>query len=304
MDEAIQFCERCGRDRDAFVASRATFRDCPACGSACCPDCWNLVDGACLACAPFRLRAETSRSHVLPAPGIDGFGAVTAPPAERPAVPAQGPARPAADPYADLRDAPGTARGVDPFGRPFDPGVAGTWEATRPAARQRPREAPAAGVAPGGHAPDAWRAVVAVAEPPPPPRRRRRRSGRVAVAAVGSWIFVAALAVAALGANPGGTAVAKPTPVPAAPALRPSALPTPAPAATAKPTVTPKPKPEKAPKATPKPVRRDVAVPPAATAKPRTKATPRPEKPAVVTPPPVAPPPAPTPASTSEAPAP
>lgn len=287
MDEAIQFCERCGRDRDAFAASRAAFRDCPACGSACCPDCWNLVDGACLACAPFRLRAETSRSHVVPAPGIDGFGAATAPPAE-------GPAHPAPDPYADLRDAPGAARGVDPFGRPLGPGVPGTWEASRPAARQRPREAPAAGVAPGTHAPDAWRSVVAAAEPPPP-RRRRRRSGRVAVAAVASWIFVAALAVAALGANPGATAVAKPTLVPATPALLPSALPTPAPPATPKPTVTPKPKPQKAPKATPKPVRRDVAVPPAATAKPRTKATPRPEEPAVVTPPPVAPPPAPTP---------
>jgi hypothetical protein len=290
VDEAIQFCERCGRDRDAFAASRAAFRDCPACGSACCPDCWNLVDGACLACAPFRLRAETSRSHVVPAAGIDGYGTAAAPPAEGPAPPSERPPHPAPDPYADLRDAPGTASGIDPFGRPVDPGVLGSWEATRSTARQRPREAPAAGAAPGGPAPDAWRAVMAAADPPPP-HRRRRRSGRVAVAAVASWIFVAALAVAALGANPGATAVAKPTPVPAAPALLPTALPTPAPVATPKPTVTPKPKPQKAPKATPKPVRRDVAVPPAATAKPRTKATPRPKEPAVVTPPPIAPPP-------------
>jgi hypothetical protein len=55
VDLGTQFCERCGRDRDSFASARNEYRDCPACGAACCADCWNLVDGACLACAPFRL---------------------------------------------------------------------------------------------------------------------------------------------------------------------------------------------------------------------------------------------------------
>jgi hypothetical protein len=285
VDEAIQFCERCGRDRDAFAASRAAFRDCPACGSACCPDCWNLVEGACLACAPFRLRAETSRSHVVPVAG--DHGEATAPPGS-PAAPASAPHAPL-DPYADLRDGPGTTTDVDALGRPVGPGILGTWDATRPSARQRPRDAPAAGNAPALAAPDAWRAVVAAADPVPP-ARRRRRSSRVAVAAVAGWVFVGALAVGALGANTGGMAVVGPTPRPPTPPATAAPTQVPTPVATTKPTA--KPKPARAPKATPKPVRR-VTVRPAATARP-VRSTPRPPKPpAVVTPPPVAPPTAP-----------
>ena len=46
MDLGTQFCERCGRDRDSYASARNTYHDCPACGAACCADCWNLVDGA------------------------------------------------------------------------------------------------------------------------------------------------------------------------------------------------------------------------------------------------------------------
>jgi len=55
VNRGAQFCEHCGRDRDWFVSAQSTYRDCPTCGAACCADCWNLGDGACLRCAPFRL---------------------------------------------------------------------------------------------------------------------------------------------------------------------------------------------------------------------------------------------------------
>ncbi len=85
MDFGTQFCERCGRDRDTVTSARAAFRDCPSCGAACCADCWNLVDGACLKCAPFRLTDPPTSRWVMVAPAPVGD------------------ARPVVDPYRDLR---------------------------------------------------------------------------------------------------------------------------------------------------------------------------------------------------------
>jgi hypothetical protein len=300
VDLGIQFCERCGRDRDALVGARAAFRDCPSCGAACCPDCWNLVDDGCLVCAPFRLRAETSRSRVIlptelamaagsdpsgadhlvdsaTAPGLLAGATGPAPADERHGGPAPG----TIDPYADLRGAA--------------PAVLGGWEGTRTTARQRPREAPAAGAAPSTD-PDAWRAVVAAAEPPRV-RRPRRRAGRLGLSAVVAWIVVAGIAVAALGASPGDTAAA---PVAAPPTVAPTAAPTVSPAPVATPSPKPKPKPARAPRATPRPARAPAAAPPAATPKPAPRSTPRPAKPVVVAPPPAATP-QPTPDDSPEA---
>ncbi|HYN48728.1 MAG TPA: hypothetical protein VER83_07655, partial [Candidatus Nanopelagicales bacterium] len=106
VDVASQFCERCGRDRDSFASARNTYRDCPSCGAACCADCWNLVDEACLKCAPFRLMDATTRPRILVAP-----------------TPAAG-TTDSADPYADLRG------GGEP--------TPGAWEASWGTARQRP----------------------------------------------------------------------------------------------------------------------------------------------------------------------
>ena len=55
MDLEAQFCERCGRDSSEFASAHLAFHDCPGCGVTCCSDCWNLVEAACLRCAPFRL---------------------------------------------------------------------------------------------------------------------------------------------------------------------------------------------------------------------------------------------------------
>lgn len=277
VDLGIQFCERCGRDRDAFVGARAAFRDCPSCGSACCPDCWNLVDGGCLACAPFRLHAETSRSRVVVPPALEAAAGPATAAGQVAASAIPGPATdhvatgtpPAGDPYADLRGA-----ASDPLGG---------WEGARPTARQRPREAPPAGVAPSV-SPDAWRGVVAAAEPPTA-RRPRRHARRLGLSAVVAWIVVAGLAVATIGASPGDTAA---VPVAAPPTAMPTAPPTPAPTPTPSPKPKPKPKATRAPRATPRPVRLPVAAPPAATPKPRPRSTPRPVKPVVVAPPPAA----------------
>jgi hypothetical protein len=85
VDLGAQFCERCGRDRDTVTSGRAAYRDCPRCGAACCPDCWNLVDRGCLRCAPFRLIDSPAARWVVAMPAlVEG-------------------ARPAADPYRDLR---------------------------------------------------------------------------------------------------------------------------------------------------------------------------------------------------------
>jgi hypothetical protein len=289
VDLGIQFCERCGRDRDALVGARAAFRDCPSCGAACCPDCWNLVDAACLACAPFRLRAETSRSRVV-AP--EELAAVAGP---NPSAPGQA-APSAAGPGGDVgsvrvvpaTDGHGAAPGsVDPYAelRGTAPSILGGWEGTRATARQRPREAPASGAAPSAD-PDAWRAVVAAAEPPRV-RRPRRRAGRLGLSAAVAWVVVVGLAVAALGASPDDAAA---VPVAAPPSATPTVAPTatPVPTASPRPSPKPKPKPARAPRATPRPERAPAAAPPASNPKPAPRATPRPVKPVVVAPPPAA----------------
>ena len=257
MDLGTQFCERCGRDRDSFASNSNAYHDCPACGAACCADCWNLVDGACLACAPFRLTDATARPRIVI-------------PATQPSSPVAG----AADPYADLR---------------VDATAAETWS-SRPAARQRAVDAPPAGDAPTV-APDAWRAVVAQADPPP--RSPRRRAGRIGLAASAAWLVVGALAVAALGATPGSRP-------PAAVEATPSPTPAPTPAPTAAPTApppSPTPRPTRKPRtATPRPVAVPGIVPqvtPRPTPKPTPKPTKRPPKPVVVTPPPATPAPTP-----------
>ena len=268
MDLGTQFCERCGRDRDSFASARNTYRDCPACGAACCADCWNLVDGACLACAPFRLVDATTPPRIVVA-----------------SAPLAGSAK-AKDPYADLR-------GGEP--------VRDSWDASRGTRRQRPRDASPVGVTPLQVAPDAWRAAVAESEPVPA-RPKRRRAGRIGLAASAAWIVVAALAVVALGASPQATI---PAPPEATPSVAPTPVATPA---LARPTATPRQaRPARAtPRPTPqvrpaKPAGVPAAAPPRATPRP----TPRPVKPVVVPPPatprPTAPPtPVPTPEPTPE----
>jgi hypothetical protein len=96
----ILFCERCGRDRDALLTARAALRECQTCGTACCPDCWNLVESGCLVCAPFRLHAATSRSRIVPAQGDPAAAGDRTTAGVDPAV----------DPYADLRDEPVRSR--------------------------------------------------------------------------------------------------------------------------------------------------------------------------------------------------
>jgi hypothetical protein len=247
VDTGTQFCERCGRDRDSFAAGRNAYRQCPACAAACCADCWNLVDGACLACAPFRLAESTVRPRIVVAAG---------PP----------PAATNGDPYADLR------AGLDP---------GDTWGGSRPAARQRPRDVPPTGAAPVPVAPDAWRTAVS-GTTSAPGRRPRRRAGRIGVAASVAWVVVGGLAVAALGATPAGSVPAAvearpaPTAAPLVDAPEPSATPVARP--TRKPRVTPEPRPETNRGAAPRSTR-----PPTPRATP--KPTARPIRPVVVPPP-------------------
>ena len=264
MDLGTQFCERCGRDRDSFASARNTYRDCPACGAACCADCWNLVDGACLACAPFRLLDTTAPPRIVVA-----------------ATPAPGP-RAAADPYADLR-------GGEP---PLD-----AWDANRGTARQRPKEAPHPGPSQPSVAAEPWRTGLAEAEPAPA-RAKRRRAGRVGLAASAAWVVVAGLAVVALGASPRAQVEAPPeaspsieaSPVVTAAPTRPPATPR----ATRQPRTTPRPTPQVVPANPGGPVTRATPRP---TPRPTPRATQRPPKPVVVPPPAT---PRPTPAPTPE----
>jgi hypothetical protein len=51
-----RFCEQCGIHRDQLGDEViAPFRECPKCGKAVCPNCWNLVDKGCLRCFQFSL---------------------------------------------------------------------------------------------------------------------------------------------------------------------------------------------------------------------------------------------------------
>ncbi len=273
VDLGSQFCERCGRDRDTYPSARNLYRDCPECGAACCADCWNLVEGACLKCTPFRLTSATTQPRIV-------VPAAAATPAEV--------ASAATDPYADLR---AEAPQVD------------AWDASRSAARQRPKDAPPAGTI-GAAAPDAWRSVVAAADPPPR-ARPRRRAGRIGLAATMAWVVVGALSVAVLGASPDGAAVIPaeaPGPSAPAPTIAPTARPTATPRATRKPRPTVKPRPVQPTQATPRPI-----TPPKPRATPRPTARPtRPPKPVVVAPPTPRPQPtaAPTPVSPGAAPTP
>jgi hypothetical protein len=192
VDLGTQFCERCGRDRDTVTSARGAYRDCPRCGAACCADCWNLVDGACLKCAPFRLTEPPAARWVVVAPAAGkggaggGVGAVV------------GGAWPKADPYRDLRaeprvDQPAVERRTawqQPARRP-----AAEQDTDVPEARQRePRPTATQPIA--ATAPAATTAPAARSRP-------RRRAGRIGLAAATAWVVVAALAVAALGASPG-----------------------------------------------------------------------------------------------------
>ncbi len=273
MDLGTQFCERCGRDRDSFPSARNEYRDCPACGAACCADCWNLVDGACLACAPFRLIDATTRPRIVIAPTA-----------------AAGPVS-SADPYADLRggEAPPDA-----------------WDGTRGTARQRPKGTPPAGVSPPPLGPDGRVTSVADGAAAVTARRPVRRAGRLGLAASAAWVVVAMLAVVALGASPQARV---PAPPEATPWIVPSLLASPpASQAPSRPAATPRA--TRAPRATPRPTPRARPVNPGVTApratpKATPKPTPRPVKPVVVAPPPppkatAAPTPDPTPVPTSE----
>ncbi len=281
VDAGTQFCEQCGRDRDSFASARNTYRDCPSCGAACCADCWNLVDKACLACAPFRLTGATTRPRIVIAADLPPTTALV-------------------DRYADLRSDPGTL--------PTDVGAT-----SRGPARERLRD-----VAPGGRAPAAL-ASRGVTAPIPndlgsggrtgfsggatgfsggEPRRQRRRAGRVGLAASVAWVVVGALAVVVLGASP-----ARQVPVPdavlpvASSSFAPRAA-TPSPVVSAAPSA----RPTRAPRATATPrggggtggAGGGTRGAPRATPRP----TPRPAGPVVVAPP--TPAPAPTPSTAPE----
>jgi hypothetical protein len=75
VDLGAQFCERCGRDSDSFASAHVSLHACPGCGVTCCSDCWNLVDGACLKCAPFRLVETPRREGTVLAAGSAAGGA-------------------------------------------------------------------------------------------------------------------------------------------------------------------------------------------------------------------------------------
>ncbi len=75
MDLGAQFCERCGRDSDSFASAHISLHACPGCGVTCCSDCWNLVDAACLKCAPFRLAETPRRAGTAVAAGSAAGGA-------------------------------------------------------------------------------------------------------------------------------------------------------------------------------------------------------------------------------------
>ena len=65
-----QFCERCGRDRESFASAGISLHACASCAVVCCSDCWNLVEGACLRCAPFRIDLKAGeRSSVVAGTG-------------------------------------------------------------------------------------------------------------------------------------------------------------------------------------------------------------------------------------------
>ena len=80
VEFGARFCERCGRDQDSFASAGISLHSCTSCGVVCCSDCWNLVEGACLRCAPFRLDPSSlPRTLSAPAPDVGEVNLAHAP---------------------------------------------------------------------------------------------------------------------------------------------------------------------------------------------------------------------------------
>ena len=164
-----RFCERCRRDEESFASAGVSLHSCPSCGVVCCSDCWNLVEGRCLGCAPFRLDlTDEPRTHRTPAPGLDKMNAADAPASVHPEVPL------AASPASRAPKAGRSARG--------------RWA-------RKPGETPSA-------VPTAEAVLVEATRRPRMPQSPRRRAGRIGLAASFSWVIVIALAMVAFGAAP------------------------------------------------------------------------------------------------------
>jgi len=185
MDLEAQFCERCGRDSSEFASAHLAFHDCPSCGVTCCSDCWNLVEAACLRCAPFRLPDGPNPG---PAALMPGRLVAASPTAETPSASASTVGRRGTTPAPRVRRAPPGPR----------------WAQGSAAAPGEHADAPAL----AGHAAVGVAPPIATAEPVAGvisvrgASRGRGRAGRVGIAASGAWVVVAALAVAAFGATP------------------------------------------------------------------------------------------------------
>jgi len=158
-DAAIQFCEKCGRDRETFPTGSEVMRVCPRCTSACCPDCWNLVAGACLACVPFSLPTETPHRIVIAPEAIAPAAATIPTPDAAEPLPGNRPGRP----RRVLRFAVGVAAsGVIVVGVSFAT-VAATWRHAPAVAVELPSPAPT---------PTASRTAEPTATPTATPARR------------------------------------------------------------------------------------------------------------------------------------
>jgi hypothetical protein len=219
VDLGAQYCERCGRDRDTVASAHGSYRGCPSCGAACCADCWNLVDGACLKCAPFRLVAPpTARQAVAaqaaivvrPGGGAGEGGKVGGVKGGQGGVGDE----PAADPYRDLREGPRLDQPAverrpawqQPARRPThaDPDLVpapAPQPGSQPTATQR-LVATATATQPGSPLTATQRLMAAA---PATRSRPKRRAGRIGLAAGAAWVVVAAISMVAFGASPGAT---------------------------------------------------------------------------------------------------
>jgi hypothetical protein len=220
-----QFCELCGVHRDQLGDEAiAPFRECPSCGRAACPNCWNLVSDACLHCVRFSLPLTDP-----PPPAVV--------PLEEPGVAAAAIASGTAA-KKRRRGKKGSVVGaaVLPAAAVTAPPVTPARPATKPDARQAPA-APAERVVEWPNHPVEWPVLLspaaadaAWAEPdatPDPikvaapivrrPIGRPGRPGRAGVAGVFVVVIamfgVAGISLAALGGLPGrGVAPAATTP--------------------------------------------------------------------------------------------
>jgi hypothetical protein len=191
------FCEQCGLDRDSLGdESIASFRECPSCARAVCPNCWNLVRAACLRCAPFSL-ATRPQGTVVPlsavAPAV--FAVDAAPAAARTSkLPRRGKGSKAAAAAVVTARAAGT-------------GGAAPVAARKPAPISPPVEREVSWpVRPGSTAIDApWPSMGSAPQPIKAPvrpnrvtARRRGRSGGFAAATGMVVVLVALFGVAGL----------------------------------------------------------------------------------------------------------